>query len=75
MRKVMLRLPKFLAPKPVPYGHIAAIDGNGRVVQNLHDPGGSYEKTTSVTETGDYLYVGSLVMPVMGRLKKTRVGL
>ena len=31
--------------------------------------------TTGATEGKDHLYVGSLVMPVLGRLPKSRAGL
>jgi len=75
MRKVIWRLPNFMRPKAVPYGHIIAIDGSGKVVADLQDPDGSYPINTGVTETEDYIYVGSLVAPVMGRLKKEKIGL
>ncbi|MDZ7698746.1 MAG: SMP-30/gluconolactonase/LRE family protein [Deltaproteobacteria bacterium] len=75
MRKVIQRMPAFLRPKAVPYGHIMAIDDTGKVVADLQDPDGEYPLNTSVTETEDYLYIGSLVAPVLARLKKTKVGL
>ncbi len=75
MRKVIQRMPAFLQPKAVPYGHIMAIDDNGTVVANLQDPDGSYPLNTSVTETEDYLYIGSLVAPVLARIEKTKVDL
>jgi hypothetical protein len=75
MRKVILRMPKFLQPAAQPYGHIIAIDGNGNVLEDLQDSDGGYPLNTSVTETKDYLYIGSLVAPGIGRLKKTKAGL
>jgi hypothetical protein len=75
MRKVIQRMPAFLRPKAVAYGHIIAIDGDGKVLEDLQDPNGSYPINTSVTETEDYLYIGSLVTPVLGRLKKAKIGL
>lgn len=75
LRKMVQRMPKFMRPKAVPYGHIIALDGNGKVVQDLQDPAGAYPINTSVTETEDYLYIGSLVTPVLGRLKKAKAGL
>jgi hypothetical protein len=75
LRKVIWRLPNFMRPKAVPYGHIIAIDGNGKVVADLQDPDGNYPINTGVTETEDYIYVGSLVAPVLGRLKKEKIGL
>jgi len=75
MRKVIQRMPAFLRPQAVAYGHIIAIDDNGKVVQDLQDPDGSYPINTGVTETEEYLYIGSLVTPVLGRLMKEKVGL
>ena len=75
MRKVIQRMPAFLRPKAVAYGHIIAIDDSGKVVADLQDPDGSYPINTSVTETRDHLYIGSLVTPVLGRLKKAKIGL
>jgi len=75
MRKVIQRMPAFLRPKAVPYGHIMAIDGQGKVVADLQDPDGKYPLNTSVTETKDYLYIGSLVAPVLARLDKAKTGL
>jgi len=75
MRKVIQRMPAFMRPKAVAYGHIIAIDGEGKVLANLQDPDGSYPINTSVTETKDYLYIGSLVAPVLARVKKENIGL
>lgn len=74
LRKIIQRFPAFLRPKPVHYGHVIAVDGEGKVVANLQDPQGGYPITTSATETGDYLYIGSLSAPVIGRLKLSRIG-
>jgi sugar lactone lactonase YvrE len=70
LRRVILRLPRFMRPDAEPYGHVIAIDGDGNVLEDLQDPDGGYPITTSVTETDDYLYIGSLVAPVLGRLPK-----
>lgn len=70
MRKVIQRMPAFLRPQAVPYGHIMAIDDKGTVTADLQDPDGNYPLNTSVTETKDYLYIGSLVAPVLARFKK-----
>lgn len=75
LRSVIQRLPAFMRPKPVHYGHIIAIDGRGRVVLDLQDPDGAYPINSSATETDDHIYVGSLVAPVLARLPKKRVGL
>jgi hypothetical protein len=75
IRKMLQRMPTFLRPKALPYGHIIAIDGDGKVVMDLQDPAGAYPINTSVTETEEYLYIGSLVTPVLGRLTKAKAGL
>ena len=41
----------------------------------IQDPDGSYPSNTSVTETKEYLYIGSLVAPVLGRIEKEKIGL
>ncbi|MCG2778076.1 MAG: SMP-30/gluconolactonase/LRE family protein [Desulfobacterales bacterium] len=75
LRKVIQRMPKFIRPKATAYGHIIAIDGNGRVLKDLQDPKTGYPQNTSVTETKEFLYIGSLVSPVMAYLVKSKVGL
>ena len=75
MRKVIQRMPAFMRPKAVAYGHIIAIDSKGKVLVDLQDPDGSYPINTSVIETKDYLYIGSLVAPVLGRIEKGKIGL
>jgi sugar lactone lactonase YvrE len=60
MRKVLLRLPRSMLPLGQPYGHVFAIDEDGRVVADLQDPSGAYPETTGATETADRLYIQSL---------------
>ena len=69
------RLPTFVRPQAVAYGHLVAIDGTGKVLASLQDPDGAYRLTTGATESRDYIYVGSLVMPSLGRLPKAKVEL
>lgn len=70
IRELVQRLPAFVRPKAKAYGHIIAIDGSGQVVKDLQDPSGRYPLNTSVTESDDCLYIGSLVAPGLGRLSK-----
>jgi len=70
LRKVLLRLPRFLLPLGKSYGHIFAIDEEGRVTEDLQDPSGSYPETTSATETADRLYVHSLHAHAIGWLPR-----
>jgi sugar lactone lactonase YvrE len=75
LRKVIQRMPPFARPKAAPYGHILAIDDRGKVLEDLQDPAGGYPVNTSVRETKDYLYIGSLAASTLARLPKARVGL
>lgn len=75
VRKMVCRMPKFLRPKAVYYGHIIAIDGAGNILEDLQDPDGAYPINTSVVETDKYLYIGSLETTALGRLPKANVGL
>jgi sugar lactone lactonase YvrE len=75
LRKVIQRMPQFMRPKAIAYGHIIAIDGEGRVLEDLQDPHTTYPQNTSVRETKDFLYIGSLVAPALARLPKAKVGL
>jgi sugar lactone lactonase YvrE len=66
LRKVLLRLPRFLLPTGKPHGHVFAIDEDGRVTEDLQDPAGAYPETTGATETPDRLYIHSLHAPSIG---------
>jgi sugar lactone lactonase YvrE len=73
LRKLVQRLPAFLRPAAASYGHIIAFNTEGQVLLDLQDPTGAYPQITSVTETDDYLYLGSLSAPAIGRLAKTKL--
>lgn len=75
LRKVAQRLPAFVRPGFVSYGHVIALDGEGGVMLDLQDPSGAYPLLTSATETADYLYLGSLIAPAVARLAKAKIGL
>lgn len=70
MRKLTLRLPRFMWPVPKPYGHVMAFTEDGKVVADLQDPSGAYPETTGVTETADRLYIQSLHARGIGWLAK-----
>src|SRR5437762_10499892 len=59
---VVLALAAYLMLWPVPpaYGHVFAFDESGKVLVDLRDPSGASPETTSVTESGDHLYIKSL---------------
>lgn len=73
LRKMVERLPAFLRPGAKHYGHVLAISGEGKVLANLQEPEAAYPLTTGVFETGDYLYISSLVAPHLARVDKTAV--
>lgn len=75
LRKVLQRMPAFARPKATAYGHILAIDDKGKVLEDLQDPEGTYPVNTSVRETRQYLYIGSLAAPSLARIPKAKVGL
>ena len=69
-RKVILRLPRFLLPLGDSYGHVFAIDEEGRVTADLQDPKAAYPETTGATETADRLYIHSLHAHAIGWLPR-----
>ena len=68
LRRVTLRLPRWLWPVPPAYGHVMAFNEEGHVVADLQDPAGAYPETTAVTETRKRLYVQSLHAGTLGWL-------
>ncbi len=69
MKKLALRLPKFLQPAPPHKAWVLALDENGKVIANLqHDAKGAYGPITSVREWGPWLIFGSLTADSLARL-------
>jgi sugar lactone lactonase YvrE len=67
LKSLLAKLPRFLWPKPEPYGFIAALDETGTPVASWHDPGGKVMRTiTSVEPHEGILYLGSLHEPRIG---------
>lgn len=66
LRRMTLRLPRWLWPVPPAYGHVMAFNEDGQVLADLQDPTGAYPETTAVTETRDRLYVQSLHAAKLG---------
>ena len=75
IRKMIQRLPEAVKPKAEHYGHIIAINGNGEVVADLQDPNAACPVNTGVTETSQYLYIGSLITDFIARLPKSEANL
>uniref|UniRef100_UPI0031019479 SMP-30/gluconolactonase/LRE family protein n=1 Tax=Neorhizobium sp. EC2-8 TaxID=3129230 RepID=UPI0031019479 len=70
LRKILLRLPRSFLPTGELYGHVFAMDEEGRVTEDLQDPKGAYPETTGATETADRLYIHSLHAPAIGWLPR-----
>jgi sugar lactone lactonase YvrE len=61
MKKIVSRLPKFLWPKPKPYGFVLALNEAGRITKSLQEPTGEHLKEiTCAREHDGFLYLGSL---------------
>lgn len=69
LRTTIQRLPRFVRPKPVSYGHVIAVDDSGRIVADLQDPSGRLPMLTSALEVPGYLYLGSLSAPTAARVR------
>jgi sugar lactone lactonase YvrE len=57
LRKMVLRIPRFMWATPAPYGHVMAFNDDGKVVADLQDPSGRSPLTTGATEFGARLYI------------------
>lgn len=60
LRKVIVRLPKFIQPAPETYGFVVGLDKNAKVIHNLQDPTQKFGQITSVQQYKDKLYLGTL---------------
>lgn len=70
LRKTIQRLPAFVRPKAVPASHVIAFDGNGVVLENLHDPSARFPMLTGVLETNRALYLTTLFGNQLPRIDK-----
>ena len=70
LRKVVQRLPAAVRPKAVPFSHVIAIDGDGHVLMNLHEPAARFPTLTGVLETRDALYLTTLFGQQLPRINK-----
>lgn len=68
LKRVVMRLPDAARPDAVPYGHVFAVDLQGKVQVDLQDPTGAYATTTGALLSGRHLFVTSLTEPHLGRL-------
>ena len=72
MKKIVSRLPKFLWPKPKPYGFVLALNEQGEIIKSLQEPTGKHLKEiTGVREHDGFLYLGSLHNDRIGKYRLT----
>lgn len=68
LRKIIMRLPEELKPKPQAYGMVIQFGLDGVVLNQLQDPKGAYPTTTGAYDGKDgWLYITSLSAPSLGR--------
>lgn len=68
VRKVVMRLPKFLQPAPKRYSFVLGLDLQGQVVENLQNGGPDcYAQIANVVERNNHLYFGSIGEDSVGR--------
>lgn len=72
-KNLLAKLPKFLWPRPEPYGLVIALDEEGRPTGSWQDPDGDHLKeVTSAEEADGWLYLGTLHGDRIGRLALSR---
>ncbi len=69
-RKIIQRLPAAVRPRADPFSHVIAINGDGDVLMNLHDPAAHFPTLTGALETRDSLYLTTLFGHRLPRVKK-----
>ena len=68
VRKMVLRLPKFLHPGAQRYSFVLGLDSQGRVVDNLQNGSANcYGQIANVVERNGSLYFGSIGEDTVGR--------
>lgn len=70
LKRLVARLPRRATAGAARYGLVLRLDAAGRIVRSLHDPGGRrFAAVTSVEQSGDALYLGSVEGSAIGRLR------
>ena len=70
VRKIVQRLPAAFRPRAEPYSHVIAINGDGQVLMNMHDPDARFPTLTGVLETNSRLYLTTLFGHALPWLEK-----
>jgi len=67
---VVLRLPLWIQPQPKRHAFVLGVDEQGKVVENLQDESpGCFAPVTSAREHAGFLYLGSLELDALGRVR------
>ncbi|HSE22960.1 MAG TPA: SMP-30/gluconolactonase/LRE family protein [Pyrinomonadaceae bacterium] len=70
LRKMVMRLPKFLRPAPQRYSFVLGLSVDGRVIDNLQNGApGCYAEIANTVERNGSLYFGSIAENSVGRFK------
>ncbi|HKO62313.1 MAG TPA: SMP-30/gluconolactonase/LRE family protein [Pyrinomonadaceae bacterium] len=70
LRKVILRLPKFLQPAPKRYSFVLGLDSNGNVTKNFQNGSPDcYAQIANAVEHDGHLYFGSIGESTIGRYR------
>lgn len=68
VRKIVMRLPKFLQPAPKRYSFVLGLDVNGKVINNFQNGSPDcYAQIANAVERGGALYFGSIGERSVGR--------
>lgn len=70
LRKMLQRLPSSMRPSAQPFSHVIAINGDGEVLMNMHDPTARFPTLTGVVETRNTLYLTTLFGNQLPRIRK-----
>ncbi|HKO99774.1 MAG TPA: SMP-30/gluconolactonase/LRE family protein [Pyrinomonadaceae bacterium] len=70
LRKVVMRLPKFMQPAPKRYSFVLGLDANGKVIKNLQNGSPDcYAQIANALEHDGSLYFGSIGEDTVGRYR------
>jgi hypothetical protein len=67
-----MRLPEALQPDAIRHGFVLAVDGGGRPIASLQDPGGTVAIVTTVMERDGRIYLGSYREPSLWEVPLAR---
>ena len=69
LRKMVIRLPKFLHPAPERFCYVLGLDHNGNVVYSLQDPTANFTSVSNVIPVEGGFYFGTLTDHAIGYVR------